>query len=751
MPAPAAAAGAAAGGGGAAGGGAAGGSSAGGSAGAKAAGGNAAKQQGMSRAMSQGGGQGEQGGEERQDEAAFDLSNPPNVNADIHSSLKLLIFGGGLFLFLVLILPMMWLNAAQSQCLFNPANSYGTSAGSLGGVQGTGVTPAELKLIRSHPYAGNKVTPGTYSGTVYGPPWPLLAGTPDTSTGLELGSPNHGKKKYIVAMDPQLNNYGAFVYVWPNPHNWTGPFIVADTGQGRSDGIDFWEWRGMDQMEKWGRRNVKVSDSPIKQPPSSSGSVATTGGAGYGYPLAETGEMGGGVADHMARPFGNWMSDNAVDILVPKNTRVLAVGDGRITRLSGSSPNPCANPAGYTIYMRSGGHEFAYMHLNRMDVRAGQRVRKGDVIGLSGTANCVEHLHFAAQGMNPEDIVQGGSASGGAAVVDVQLLKRKFGIPTDLPPIYIAAAEKYNLGPKGASILAAINRIETNFGELANDTSYAGAQGWMQFMPATWAAYGVDGNGDGVKDPTNKFDAIYAAANYLSASGAPGNWHDAIWAYNHAEWYVQDVLEWAAKYYPYLQGGMGTESDCGETSLTGPANLQEAVTLTSPRKWVPIPAAIGDTDEVIDARLLPAATWISKTYNLHITQGGWQPGSPSVSHGWGTALDMVPKNGKSWDETALRLAKDLGWTPECASSGEKPACDLVPAIYDVYYNGFPGHGDPAHAGASAHIHIQFECSCSGGGQSQNIASWVKSFPIGEEPEQEPPKSDRPKKNKGKKT
>ena len=664
------------------------------------------------------------------------------------------IVGSALLFFLVIMIPMLMVGSVAGQCLVQGAGAAGPGGGpgSLGGVRGTGVTPAELKKIRSHIYAGNKITPGTYSGTVYGPPWDLLAGTPDTSTGLELGSPTHGKKKYIVAMDPQRNNYGAFIYVWPNPHNWTGPFVVADTGQGRSDGIDFWEWRGMKQMTKWGRRNVKVSDKPIVDPVGEMGGGGVSGGSGsYAYPLERQGKFGGGVADHHARPFGNWMSDDAVDIIVRENTKVLAVGNGVIYKQSGSARNPNANPAGYTLYLKSGGNYFSYMHLNKFLVRPGQRVRRGQVIGLSGIANGVPHLHFASTPINPETIVKGAAAPGGSeAVVDVETLHRKFGMPKDLPEIYIAAAQKYGLGVRGPSILAAINKVETDFGRLATATSSAGAVGWMQFMPSTWAAYGVDGNGDGKKDPVNKWDAIFAAANYLKASGAPGDWRKAIFAYNHANWYVEDVLELAAKYFPYLQPGSvtGGGADCGGGGVpTGPANVQEAVTLTEPRKWVPMPPDIGDADEVIDARILPAARWIAKTYNLRITQGGWQPGSPSVSHGWGTALDMVPRGDQSqagWNRTALRLAKDLGWTPACAASGKKPACNLVPAIYNVYYNGFPAHGDPWHnSGGAPHIHIQFECACSGSGGFQKVATWVKTFAIGSSSsDSDPPRANR---------
>lgn len=122
------------------------------------------------------------------------------------------------------------------------------------------------------------------------------------------------------------------------------------------------------------------------------------------------------------------------------------------------------------------------------------------------------------------------------------------GPPRNLIPIYIEASNAYGLGDRGPQILAAINKIETDFGRLNEVTSYAGAIGWMQFMPATWETYATDGDGDGTSDPYNPTDAIHAAARYLQAAGAPDDWYDAIWAYNHADWYVQDVEETAACY-----------------------------------------------------------------------------------------------------------------------------------------------------------------------------------------------------------
>ncbi len=139
------------------------------------------------------------------------------------------------------------------------------------------------------------------------------------------------------------------------------------------------------------------------------------------------------------------------------------------------------------------------------------------------------------------------------------------GVPTELIPIYQKAATKYKLGKRGPTILAAINKIETDFGRIAHEVSYAGAMGWMQFMPGTWAAYGVDANGDGIKDPVNKWDAIFAAANYLKASGAPKDWYKAIFAYNHADWYVQDVLAYAKKFDVPAGPAEGSTQTCEET------------------------------------------------------------------------------------------------------------------------------------------------------------------------------------------
>ncbi len=126
----------------------------------------------------------------------------------------------------------------------------------------------------------------------------------------------------------------------------------------------------------------------------------------------------------------------------------------------------------------------------------------------------------------------------------------------EIPPEYLRsyqqAAEHYGLD---WAILAGIGKVECDHGRDPDPScthegavNSAGAGGPMQFIASTWARYGVDGDGDGSVDRWDAADAIYGAANYLHASGAPGDYRQAILAYNHATWYVEEVEHWAAVY-----------------------------------------------------------------------------------------------------------------------------------------------------------------------------------------------------------
>lgn len=145
-------------------------------------------------------------------------------------------------------------------------------------------------------------------------------------------------------------------------------------------------------------------------------------------------------------------------------------------------------------------------------------------------------------------------------------------VPARLAPVYVAAASRYHLGAKGPAILAGINYEESNFGRstlpgVHSGSNSAGAAGPMQFLyPSSWEAFGVDGDGDGIKNVYDPDDAIFAAANLLHAAGAPADWHGAIFSYNHAEWYVEDVLADAERF-----GGDGSLEVAESTSCAAPA------------------------------------------------------------------------------------------------------------------------------------------------------------------------------------
>jgi membrane-bound lytic murein transglycosylase B len=107
-----------------------------------------------------------------------------------------------------------------------------------------------------------------------------------------------------------------------------------------------------------------------------------------------------------------------------------------------------------------------------------------------------------------------------------------------LKPTWLAAARAFGLR---WTVLAAITQIESGFG-CNMGPSKAGAIGWTQFMPGTWRRWGMDADGDHKASPYDSVDAIFSTARYLRASGAPRNYRRAIYAYNHAGWYVRDVL-----------------------------------------------------------------------------------------------------------------------------------------------------------------------------------------------------------------
>lgn len=270
------------------------------------------------------------------------------------------------------------------------------------------------------------------------------------------------------------------------------------------------------------------------------------------------------------------------------------------------------------------------------------------------------------------------------------------GVPAHLVSIFAAASERYELGPRGPSILAALTKIESGFGQNMGPSS-AGAIGWTQFLPSTWRAYGVDADGDGSRDPYDPDDAISASANYLRASGAPRHWRRALFAYNHSQAYVSDVLALADE----LDDG-GEITGCGPS----PALVGDAVRIAGGGAIVPIPSLPGES---VDRRILPDVLYLLRTYRVTVTDGFAVSGhDPDGEHPLGLAVDVVPGAGGTWDDVD-RLAR---WAEPRQGRPRPP-------FRWVGYDGDAGHG------RGHHLHL----SWSHAPGRRPPASWVLTLGI----------------------
>lgn len=169
-------------------------------------------------------------------------------------------------------------------------------------------------------------------------------------------------------------------------------------------------------------------------------------------------------------------------------------------------------------------------------------------------------------------------------------------IPAALLPLYEAAGQKYGVP---WSVLAAIHSIETGFCTQNCPTSYAGAEGPMQFEPATWSEYGVTPTGTGIPNIQDVQDAIYSAANMLAHDGYAVDPANAIMAYNHATWYVQEVLALAARFAGY-------QSAQPAGNWTWPTPTLRSATVTPGAGEIIIPGPIGTP---VESATFGTVTW----------------------------------------------------------------------------------------------------------------------------------------------
>lgn len=152
-------------------------------------------------------------------------------------------------------------------------------------------------------------------------------------------------------------------------------------------------------------RRPTLTVRPLETPTLSRGSGFGNAGnpATTGYPLGKHGKLIGSP-NSGTHTLGNWQSDNAVDIAVPVGTPVYAVRDGVIGSRIGSLGKG-GRFAGLRLTLAGGGNAYYYAHLSKLVVKAGQKVRAGQLLGYSGSANGVAHLHFGVENGSPYDVV----------------------------------------------------------------------------------------------------------------------------------------------------------------------------------------------------------------------------------------------------------------------------------------------------------------------------------------------------------
>lgn len=163
-----------------------------------------------------------------------------------------------------------------------------------------------------------------------------------------------------------------------------------------------------DTQDEPGRLKFVEGEAPRARPRRSGRSGGKPGGGSYGSPGRKgpaTAKPGSLIGTPYAgtHSLGNWQSDNAVDVGVPNGTPILAIADG-VVQKTGGSANPNGRFGGFNFTLDGSDNSYFYTHLSKLKVKPGQRVRKGQVLGYSGSANGVEHLHLGTKRGDPRKI-----------------------------------------------------------------------------------------------------------------------------------------------------------------------------------------------------------------------------------------------------------------------------------------------------------------------------------------------------------
>jgi len=296
-------------------------------------------------------------------------------------------------------------------------------------------------------------------------------------------------------------------------------------------------------------------------------------------------------------------------------------------------------------------------------------------------------------------------------------------IPADYLLAYQREAARYGID---WAVLAAIGKIECDHGRLEafgcnppGTVNAAGATGPMQFLGSTWRrgtpsmtvpavglptattvdGYAADGDGDGAADVWNPADAIAGAARLLRANGAPEDYRRAVFAYNHADWYVRDVVARADEY----RGAVAAL----EPSSVGNVAAAVAAVLANPRIQLTSVQQVDLTGGLIDPRVVTLLAWLGQRHSIVATSlrsdHSYLTKDGTVSnHASGRAVDIGAVDGELCTGTREgacgRLAVEMAVLPGVLRATELIYCFDPDGPLSPFGFARADHCDHIHAG-----------------------------------------------------